>query len=202
MADSVVISRLGLDVFKRHVYTEEQVHHDLSDLIYLERDSPIAWADRSEVGTRPLYCFFEYEICLDRKDGGPTIRFALSPSGLILNDEPNNGLVLAERGQNGFAMSIKEFERTALENGYRWGRSDQHRTLTWAECDNLNSLSTGGTYEFTIGRHIGEGFQAGVECSYLFDIIEGIRFDVFTGEILQQGIFQVPSGIACHGSQL
>ena len=202
MADSVVISRLGKDVFEHHVFTEKQVHHDLADLIYLSGDSTMAWADRSTVTSGPIYCFFEYELCLDKRERGPTIRFALDPSGQLVKEEPSNGLPSEQMGRNGFAMSIGEFERTARSFGFQWNRSDAYRSLYWTTDDGPAATEEVGTYELTLGRHVGEGFESGVGYTYLFEIIEGVRFDAFTGQVRAKGIFQVPSGIVCSSARL
>lgn len=202
MADSVVISRLGKRVFDRYVYTEEQVHHDLSDYIYLPGDTVMAWSDRHLISTRPQYCFFEYEICLDKREGGSTIRFALYPSGQLVLEEPSNGLLSVPFVENASAMDMKEFERTAKAHGFNWGRSDRYSSLAWIPDESTDTLRTNASYVLTLGRYVGEGFEAGASCTYLYDIIEGIRFDAFTGEILTKGIFQVPSGVACRATNL
>ncbi len=202
MADSVVISRLGKRVFDKYVYSEEQVHHDLSDYIYLSGDSIMAWSDRHLVSTRPQYCYFEYEICLDKWEGGTTIRFALDPSGLLVVEEPSNGLLAVPAVQSTSAMNLKEFEQVALAQGFRWDRSDRYRSLAWREGENSDSLHTNAIYVLTLGRYVGEGFEEGTGCTYLYDIIEGIRFDAFTGQIITKGVFQEPSGIVCRATSL
>lgn len=203
MADSVVISRLGKGVFKRYVYTEEQVHHDLSDFIYLYGDTAVAWSDRHHVTTPPQYCYFEYEVCLDRKEGGPTIRFALDPQGRFVPNEPSNGLIQPPLEHTGSEMDIHTFERIARARGVQWDLEDRYRMLAWVADEDVDAVPATGTYELTLGRLTGQCSEdAPGGSTYLFDSIEGICFDAYTGEVLKEGILQVPSGIVCRGGSL
>lgn len=99
-------------------------------------------------------------------------------------------------------MPLKAFERIAQDHGLYSGKKDRYRSLEWKPADEPGHLIASGTYELTLGRYIGEGYEVGNSCAYLFDIIEGIRFDAYTGEIIAKGTFRISTGITRHPSTL
>ncbi|HRF81832.1 MAG TPA: hypothetical protein PL070_17270 [Flavobacteriales bacterium] len=202
MADSVVRHHLGAEVQAKYVHTAEQVHHDLSELIFLPGDSIMAWQDRHLIKFVPRYCAFEYEISLDKQEGGATIRFALDPTGQFVQGEPMNGLPSPGTIRQDFAMRLKDFYRVANDHGFHWSKNDRYQCLQWKPADGTGSMIASGTYELTLGRIIGEGHEVGTGCTYLYDIIEGIRFNAYTGEITSKGFFQIRSAIASSPSRL